>query len=112
MYTPEEDKVENITNPYWDIYIKEVVGVVNHINNSMSRSIEGRRLNCEFSGSKEYPNLTIYIQSTEMLIPVYKVNNPYGKTPLTKRSYTSTEDLITQIIDTYNDRTKFELKGN
>ena len=111
MYTPKEDEVENITNPYWDIYLKEVLDTVLHINNYMSHNLDGRRLNWKFSGTTTYPNITICIYSTEMLIPVYQVKNPDGKTPLVKKTYDSKEDLITQIIDTYSNHTKFELNG-
>ena len=111
MYTPKEDQTDDIVNPYWNIYIKEVIDIVMYINNNMSKNIDNRRLNWKIAGSKEYPNVTICIQSTEMLMPVHKIKNPDGKTPLVRKSYSCSEDLITQIIDTYNNHTKFELNG-
>lgn len=111
MYTPKEDQVEDIVNPYWDIYIREVVNIVTYINNNMSRNIGNKKLNWKISGSKEYPNVTICIQSTELLIPIYKIKNPDGKTPLVRKSYSCSEELISKIIDTYNSHTKFELRN-
>ena len=114
MYTPKENQVEDVTNPNWELGLNNIVKTIKYIqdNQQLHRKLDNNLLNWKFSGSKEYPSITICMYEIEILTPVYSVKNHFGLTPIVKNNYPSTEQLIEAIIDEYENHTRYELKGN